>query len=80
MEIAKLIYFKNKVAEMYQTDPNYKKMVDDLVLSSESFNKVLDKIRQNPTQYGIDPPKQSPITQIPIPPPANTQEKKGVST
>lgn len=65
LEIAKLIYYKDKISERYQTDPQYKKMIDDLVETSTNFNQILGKIRQNPAQIGIEIPKQSPITQAP---------------
>lgn len=69
IEISKLIYYKNKIAQLYQTDVNYKKMIDDLVLSSNSFNQILDKIRQNLEKIGVETPKQSEASQAPV---ANT--------
>lgn len=63
LEIAKLIYYKNKIADTYQKDTNYKAMIDDLVVSSTSFNQILDKIRKDPGKIGIEIPKQSATSQ-----------------
>jgi F-type H+/Na+-transporting ATPase subunit alpha len=65
LEISKLIYYKNKISQQYQTDPKYKKMIDDLVLTSNSFNQILDKIRKDPAKIGVEIPQQSAITQAP---------------
>lgn len=80
LEIAKLIYYKNKISEMYQKDPQYKKMIDDLVISSNSFNQILDKIRRDPAKIGIEIPQQSAITQTPPAPAANTPAQTPVQT
>lgn len=54
MEIAKLIYLRDKMTEMYQKDSNYQKLIDDIVLKSNSFNEILSHVKENPKQFGID--------------------------
>lgn len=57
LEIAKLIYYKDRIYDMYQKDAEYKQMVDEIVLKSNSFNEILLQVRQNADRLKIDLPK-----------------------
>lgn len=57
MEVAKLIYIRDKMTEMYQKDLNYKKLIDDIVLQSNSFNDILAHVKKNAKQFGLETQK-----------------------
>lgn len=86
LEIPKLNYYRERISELYQKDVNYKKMVDEIVLSSNSFNEILAKTKANINRFGIDlavppatpvniPQPAKPNTTTNTPQPANANKK-----
>lgn len=67
MEIAKLSYLRERIAEMYQKDPNYKQLVDDIVSKSNSFNEILSHVKQNMTRFGLITNTNSATNPTPAP-------------
>jgi len=92
IDVSKLAEMRGKISELYIKNPDYRKMVDDVVLKSSSFNEILALVKDNAAKFGISIPTLAAFsvnTNTTTPPPqaqpqptqpATTQDKKPESS
>jgi hypothetical protein len=71
--VGKLTEYKEKISSLYQKDENYRKMVDETVLKSTSFNDLLRRIRENAASFQVEMPAAPVVQTTQAQPAANGQ-------
>jgi F0F1-type ATP synthase alpha subunit len=56
MDVSALAGYKDKISSLYQTDESYRKLVDETVLKSTSFNDILRRVRQDSGRFQVEFP------------------------